>query len=391
VFVQFGAGNIGRSFIGRLFSEAGFEVVFVDVDKDLVDLLNHRGGYPVVVKQTGLPDEVRLVTGVRAVDGRDGDAVVRELVRADLWATSVGQKALDAVLPVVARGLLARQEAGRPADLIIAENLRSGAAWCRQRLRALLPAGFPLETSLGLVETSIGKMVPLMPEEALAEDPLQLFAEPYDTLIVDRRGFLTGLPPLAGLQPVDHVTAYVDRKLFLHNMSHAAAAYLGYQADPSLKYLWQTLELPSVATAVAEALRQCSDALRAEYPKEFTARQLAEHSADLLLRYSNRSLGDTVYRVGRDLRRKLSREDRLVGACLLAARHGLPYDRIARVVRAALDFRATDEQGGRSASDRDFSLMKEKRGRRVALRDASGLRETDSTEATIVEEILRAP
>jgi len=29
-FVQFGAGNIGRSFIGQLFSRAGYEVIFIE-------------------------------------------------------------------------------------------------------------------------------------------------------------------------------------------------------------------------------------------------------------------------------------------------------------------------------------------------------------------------
>lgn len=390
--VQFGAGNIGRSFIGRLFSEAGFDVVFIDVDKTLVDLLNQRGGYPVVVKQLGRNDEVRQVRQIRAVDGRDQEAVVRELVQADYWATSVGLRALDSVLEGVARGLLARQSAGRPAvDLIIAENLRNGAELYRNKLKAWLPPGFPLESRLGLVETSIGKMVPLMPRKALDQDPLQLFAEPYDTLIVDRHGFLTGLPPLVGLKPVENVPAYVDRKLFLHNMSHAATAYLGYQADPTRKFLWEALEIPSVAVAVAGALGQSSQALLAEYPSDFTAKDLADHGADLLDRYRNRALGDTVYRVGRDLKRKLSREDRLVGACLLAARHGLPYDKIARVVKAALDFQACDEKGGRSPSDGEWI---EKRGLvddRQLLVEVSGLRPEDPGEVGVIEAILRAP
>ncbi|MBA7563374.1 Mannitol-1-phosphate 5-dehydrogenase [subsurface metagenome] len=33
--IQFGAGNIGRSFIGQLFSRSGYEVVFVDINKKL--------------------------------------------------------------------------------------------------------------------------------------------------------------------------------------------------------------------------------------------------------------------------------------------------------------------------------------------------------------------
>ncbi|HPP75292.1 MAG TPA: mannitol-1-phosphate 5-dehydrogenase, partial [Armatimonadota bacterium] len=43
--VQFGAGNIGRGFIGQLFHESGYEVVFVDVVPDVVRLLNEQRCY----------------------------------------------------------------------------------------------------------------------------------------------------------------------------------------------------------------------------------------------------------------------------------------------------------------------------------------------------------
>ena len=93
-FVQFGAGNIGRSFIGRLFAEAGYRVVFIDVDSRLVSLLNERRSYPVVVKQNDRPDQVRLIGGVSAIDGRDREAVIDVLTQADGMATSVGQRGL---------------------------------------------------------------------------------------------------------------------------------------------------------------------------------------------------------------------------------------------------------------------------------------------------------
>ena len=241
-FVQFGAGNIGRSFIGRLFAEAGYRVVFIDVDSRLVSLLNERRSYPVVVKQNDRPDQIRLIGGVSAIDGRDRAAVIDVLTQADGMATSVGQRGLQAVLPLLAAALeLRAANNAPPLDVIIAENLRSAAAWFRQNLRPLLPEGFDLDSRLGLVETSIGKMVPIMPQDALNEDPLQLFAEPYDTLIVDRLGFRREVPALAGLKPVNNIAAWVDRKLFLHNMSHAALAYLGYQANPALTCCWQAM------------------------------------------------------------------------------------------------------------------------------------------------------
>ncbi|MEO8410453.1 MAG: hypothetical protein ABI478_07765 [Propionivibrio sp.] len=373
-FVQFGAGNIGRSFVGRLFAEAGYQVIFIDVDARLVALLNECRSYPVIVKQNDRADEVRLVQDVRAIDGNDGKVVIDAVVAADIIATSVGQRGLQAIFPLLAEALRRRRAERRPPlDVIIAENLRAGAAWFREHLHALLPDDFALDEHVGLIATSIGKMVPIMPQSALNEDPLQLFTEPYDTLIVDRRAFRGPLPPLAGLKPVDNIAAWVDRKLFLHNMSHSAVAYLGYQADRELTYIWQAMEIPAVVDAVQGALRQTSAALVRAYPHDLSADELAAHAADLLDRYRNRSLGDTIYRVGRDLRRKLARDDRLVGACLLAARHMLPFDRMVPAIRAAVDFTAVDAQGQRGQADQDFRQAIARRGARAVLVEVAGL------------------
>lgn len=385
-FVQFGAGNIGRSFIGRLFAEAGYRVVFIDVDSRLVSLLNERRSYPVVVKQNDRPDQVRLIGGVSAIDGRDREAVIDVLTQADGMATSVGQRGLQAVLPLLAAALeLRAANNAPPLDLIIAENLRSGAAWFRQNLGPLLPEGFDLDSRLGLVETSIGKMVPIMPQDALNEDPLQLFAEPYDTLIVDRLGFRREVPALAGLKPVNNITAWVDRKLFLHNMSHAALAYLGYQANPALIYCWQAMELPAVVDAVRAALLQSAAALNRAYPDDLSQEELAAHADDLLNRYRNRALGDTLHRVGRDLGRKLAREDRLIGACLLAAKHGLPFDSLVPPIRAALKFAAPDEQGRVGEADQRILQAVAERGPRAVLCEIAGLDAGQSMDQRVLQ------
>ena len=45
----FGAGKVGRSLIGQLFSSSGYEVVFVDVDDTLVKALNEKRSYFVEI------------------------------------------------------------------------------------------------------------------------------------------------------------------------------------------------------------------------------------------------------------------------------------------------------------------------------------------------------
>ncbi|MDA8426502.1 MAG: mannitol-1-phosphate 5-dehydrogenase, partial [Treponema sp.] len=241
--------------------------------------------------------------------------------------------------------------AARPLDLILAENDREAPETLRRGLAAALPPDFPLAERLGLVETSIGKMVPIMRAADLEVDRLRVFSEAYNELIVDRRGFLGPLPELPDLRAVDDILAYVDRKLFVHNLGHAAVAYLGRRLDPSASLICEALELPGIRAAARRAMTQAAAALAAEYPADLSPASLEAHIEDLLGRFANAALGDTVYRVGRDLGRKLHRSDRIVGAALLCERHDLPWDAIAEVFRAALAFDAADESGAPFPAD----------------------------------------
>jgi mannitol-1-phosphate 5-dehydrogenase len=78
-FVQIGAGKVGRSFVAQLFSAAGYEVVFSEVNETVLQALNERREYTVEVRDR-VPATLH-VRNVRAVDGRDTEAVARELRR----------------------------------------------------------------------------------------------------------------------------------------------------------------------------------------------------------------------------------------------------------------------------------------------------------------------
>ena len=381
--VIFGAGNIGRSFIGYVFSRAGWEVVFIDVDKGLVAELSRRREYDVVIKRDGGIDETIKVKNIRAVDGRDIGAVAAEFADARLIATAVGKAALPFVIPAVAAGLLARGSAAPPLDLILAENDREARETMRSGLARLLPKSFDVERRLGLVETSIGKMVPLMRREDLASDRLRIFAEAYNNLIVDRRGFLNPLPAVRDLCPVDNIAAYVDRKLFVHNLGHAAVAYLGYRADPSVTLICEAMKLPGVRDGALCAMSEASAALALEYPLDLSETELEKHVADLMERFGNRALGDTVFRVGKDIPRKLSRSDRIVGAALLCERHGLSWTGIAKVFRAALAFGAANEDGSTFPADESFRSMFASRGLQAVLTEVCGLDRADPVDARV--------
>ncbi len=357
--VVFGAGNIGRSFIGNIFTRGGWKVSFIDADKKLVDLLNRRGGYSIKVKQSGREDEVMEVTGITAVHSEDTEAVMKALISCRICSTSVGKGALKYVIPVLADAVKRRLEAGAPPlDVIIAENIRKGSEYFRNVFKSQGLSGF--ET--GLVETSIGKMVPIMKADDLAVDPLVLHAEKYNTLIVDKNGFLNDVPALPDIKAVDNIGAWVDRKLFIHNLGHAAAAYFGYETCPSRTLIADVLREKSVYSKVCRVMEEAAVALFVEYPDDFTQAGLNAHIEDLLHRFENRALGDTVYRVGRDLGRKLNRTDRVLGAAALCIKHGLKCSNILDVFHAALSFEAKGPDGMMFEADRVFMSSLEKQG-----------------------------
>lgn len=339
---MYGGGNIGRGFIGELFSESGYDVTFIDVNKELVALLNQRRCYPVrILRDDGCTDI--WVGPVSAVDGTVAEDVSDEIAGADIMATAVGADILPKIAPNIAAGLEKRFAAGdfSRLNIIVCENLLSAGEKLRALVRESLPAVQQgnLDSLVGFVDASIGRMVPVVTDELRAADPLMVGAEEYAELPVDAKGFRGPLPEIKNLRPAENFGYYARRKLFVHNMLHALAAYLG--ALSGHEYIWQCVEDRAIAGVLSQALSCIAPALEGEYgvPRA----QTEQHGRELLARFANRALGDTVARVGRDTRRKLSRGDRLVGAALLCEKRGQPFDAIAMGIAAALLFKADPE------------------------------------------------
>lgn len=371
LLVHFGAGNIGRALVGSLFSQAGWEIVFVDAAPPLIKALNARGSYPVRVKGPlthGATRETTLVEHVRGLMAQDTDAVAEAVARADLVGTAVGGGVLPRLFPVLARGIQMRNT---PLSILMCENLHGARAIAREGLRRELPEGFPLDERVGLVETSIGKMVPIMPAPVRERDPLEVWGEAYNQIIADRDGFIGEPPAVPGLVCKPRFEAYVDRKLYIHNFGHAVAAYRGHLAGKT--FLWECMEDAAVRGRVAEAMMSTAGALVHRYPDVFTVEAQREHVEDLLDRFGNRELGDTVFRVGRDLPRKLAPGDRLIGSLRLIEEEGQDPRPVHEVIACACRFRAVDETGAPFEADAAFLQRIEEEGLRAVLVNHCGL------------------
>lgn len=319
--VMYGAGKVGRGFIGALMAKGGYRVTFVDADERLVALINERGRYGLRVVSDGEQrDEV--IQPVRALSGRDEAAVIQAIAGCGLMATAVGARALPLIAPALRQGILRRFERDAlPLNILVCENLMDAG----QVLSGLVKLGLDREQAarvdreIGFVGASIGRMVPLQTEARQAWDQLGVRVEPYAFLPVDLAA-LRGQPPaLPGLVPHSPFDYYLKRKLYLHNMSHALCAYLGlYLGDEALA---RTVSRPQVELMARAAMGEAALALHLAYRQPMA--DLLAHVDDLLHRYRNHALGDSNARVGADIPRKLAARDRLVGAADFCLRQGV--------------------------------------------------------------------
>jgi mannitol-1-phosphate 5-dehydrogenase len=335
--VIFGAGSVGRGFLGQLFSESGFDVVFVDVDDVLVSALAERGAYTLRLAGVTSTSDLRIGP-VRAIDGRDTGSVSDAVAAASLVATAVGARALSAIAVPLAQGLAARWAAGNhsPLNVIICENLHDAPDILHRHLAQFLPADSRdrLHTHVGLVPAVIARMSPVPTEEQREADPTLIVAEPYKVLPVDRDALLGDIPEVVGMKAVSPFEAYTARKLFVHNAGHAILGYLGAARGHAFGY--EALEDPWVRDRLDRGLGESGRALVETYGFEPVAFQ--EHIDYLLVRFANRALADPVSRLARDPLRKLAPDDRLVGAARLVEQCGIRPVALAWGIAGALAY-----------------------------------------------------
>lgn len=333
--VMYGAGNIGRGFIGKVFSEAGFHVIFVDVVSSVVEKLNADHAYPVRLVSNEYIREV-TVSNVSAVSGFDTDAVAQAIAQADIMATAVGVNVLPKIIPNVAAGLEKRAQSGRPLDIIICENLIDADKYLRRLLEQTInpSARGYLDNNVGLVEASIGRMVPVMTDEMRGDNPLRVWVEPYEELPVDKDAFRGDIPPIKTLIPFSPFGFYIRRKLFVHNMGHALCAYFGWLKGYSL--ISEAAADDEILSMAKAAMLDVSAALHRGYG--ISKDEIDANVYDLLKRFGNRELRDSVSRVGKDPIRKLKPNDRLTGAALFCMEQGIDPVHILPAIAAALHF-----------------------------------------------------
>ncbi|WP_284988967.1 mannitol-1-phosphate 5-dehydrogenase [Arthrobacter sp. efr-133-TYG-120] len=328
--VHFGAGNIGRGFVGLLLHEAGYEVVFADVADALISQLASASSYEV--HEVGENAAVKTVSGFRALNsGTEEVAVVAEIATADLVTTAVGPHILKFVAPVIARGIAGRSPSLAPLKVMACENAINATDLLHSEVEAAWDgAAGDLSSTAVFANTAVDRIVP---NQAPGQG-LDVTVETFYEWVIDRTPFAGAAPVIPGATFVDELGPYIERKLFTVNTGHASAAYFGYGAG--LEKISDAMADASVAARVRAVLEETKQLLVAKHG--FVETEQEAYVQKILSRFTNPYLPDTVNRVGRAPLRKLGRHERFIGPAAELAERGVTPVALLDAMSAALRF-----------------------------------------------------
>jgi mannitol-1-phosphate 5-dehydrogenase len=310
-----GAGASGRGHMGQLASESGYDLVFVDKDRPLVDALKRERQFQVRLVGARTRDVVFRKFEIFHTDERE--AVFREFLTTPLLFTTVCPNNLkdvaDFLRPMVVKWL--QRGGGDFRNILCCENMNNSSSVFRSFLSEGFPAELraPLEQRFGFVDTMIARVV------AKPKDPLFLLGEEYSEWTADRHALRGPAPaPIRTLEFVEDQDRYLQRKLYIHNTGHATFGYLGFLRGYT--YVHEAAQDPEIMEVTRKAIEESGWAVGQEHG--FDEAVIAAYREALTDKCPCAELPDELTRVVREPMRKLGPQERFFGPIDLLRKHG---------------------------------------------------------------------
>ncbi|AZB41316.1 mannitol-1-phosphate 5-dehydrogenase [Bacillus sp. FJAT-42376] len=332
--IHFGAGNIGRGFIGALFSQSGYHVTFVDIADEIINKLNEEKSYKV--KTAADPQEVMEIANVSGLNNmKQEQEVIEAIGQAEYVTTAIGPNILPRIAPLIAKGIEKRLgENDAPLYIIACENQIGATDILKGHILEQLDGETKakLEGRVFFFNSAVDRIVPIQNNQG----SLDVLVETYYEWVVETN---QEIPHVEGMMTVPDLAPFIERKLFTVNTGHAVTAYFGWLAGKET--IDEALNDETISEQVKNTLKETGAYLVKTYGLD-----QGEHDkyiGKIIGRFQNPYLHDGVSRVGRSPLRKLGPEDRLVKPARESNRLGLPTENLAKAIAAALLFDVKDD------------------------------------------------
>lgn len=282
--IHFGAGNIGRGFIAPVLQENNYEVVFVDVNKELIEQINLLQRYKVKSISLNASSDI-FVKNISGLLLDDEEFLNEKLAKADLITTSVGPKFVKDIF-----NLVSSTKTEKIQTFIAFENMY------RASTSNSTESGL---SKLVLIDAVVDKIVP--PQNITS---LDVIVEEYGSIILDNN---VNTKPLNESKIVSYSNYEHEfyKKLWLLNGLHLKLAYFGLSRN--IKYIHEILSNQEGLDFAERAI----DSLSKAYSLfSNSTEDLKDFKQTILNRFSMPEIQDEVTRIARNPQIKFSKDER---------------------------------------------------------------------------------
>ena len=335
--IQFGAGNIGRGFIVALLSKSGYQVVFADVNEAIINKLNKDKKYTISIMDVQcLEEKIENISGVLSTSKE----IYKEINEASIITTAVGPLVLPKIAVTIADGIKERREKNTDEylNIIACENAVNASSQLKDEVMKYLNETELeyLDKYVGFPNCSVDRIVPPVKSDNI----LDVVVENFHEWNVEKTAFKGEVPNIEGMNLVDNLVAYIERKLFTLNTGHAITAYFGYLKG--YKTIDESINDDKIYNFVRKAMIESGEALIAKYG--FDRESHIKYIDKIISRFKNPYLKDDVARVGREPLRKLNKNDRLIKPLITARSYNIDSENLLLGVGAAMHYKNEEDE-----------------------------------------------
>lgn len=372
---HFGAGNIGRGFIGEILAKNGFSIEFVDINETIIDALMSRKGYTIeLAEESKQQIQVANVTGIN--NQKNPEAVVESVATSQIVTTAIGPNILPFIAELIAKGIQKRKanQVTEKLDVIACENMIGGSQFLFEKVKAYLTQEDLdyVNQYVGFPNAAVDRIVPIQHHE----DPLFVSVEPFSEWVVDKTQMKNPELVLSDVEYVDDLEPYIERKLFSVNTGHASVAYTG--ASLGYQTIDEAIADEKVLTTLENVLKETGSLLIAKW--QFDPQVHQAYAQKIVVRFKNPYISDAITRVARTPIRKLGYDERFIRPIRELHDRNLSYQQLLTVVGLIFNYR--DEKDKQSV---ELQKMLQNESLEAVVRKVTQL-----TDETLIAEIVAA-
>lgn len=363
--IHFGAGNIGRGFIGFLLNRSNYHVTFIDIDEEIIQKLHDNKKYQVRV--VGSREELTTITNVDGILSSN-ISVPERIADADIVTCAIGPNVLSKISGSIRKGIAKRKHMQKDGVLYIiaCENMVRASTQLKKYVigEADKELKAYINERVAFLDSGVDRIVPI----SKPDEHLTVTVEEFFEWCIEDIHIKEDFHRINDAHFVSNLQPYIERKLFTLNTAHAFTAWLGFLCGYTT--INECMKNESIKKHVQNICQETAEVLIRKHT--FDRNEHTQYIDSIIKRFENKYISDEISRIGRSPIRKLSRSERFVAPLMLAREYETKHTELLLACACGLKFVQEDDNETKKIQ----AMLKHQSPKEVFL-EISGLQNID--------------